>query len=314
MQTPTDMTIQQKRGTRRARLTVLGVFGCVGALGCSSSSAPAAPNDDGPASWGDVYFAPTTSGVTSIPSFFSAGFGDSSHPQPNAYCTTAMVGPCRLSECTAGDFAPNPHAGIISLTSSPSSIEMKRLEDFTVAPEADGNYFAFSPDSPAFGGGETITFSASGGTVPAFTQDLTVPPTMTLTSPTLPADDHLKVSRAGDVVLTWTGGIAGVDMDVGGQDASLRSLYCRVDSIKGTLTLPAAALSQLPAGSELQARSIAHTQVNSGPTWSLSVSLGESSRAIEQHLRDGPSRAVTPTPGMGVGTHGSPGRSANDSS
>lgn len=140
--------------------------------------------------------------------------------------------------------------------------------DVTISPSLGGGYAA-TPVSSLLGG-EQIHIAAAGDTVPAFSADVTAPSALRVNSPTFDATGVITASIQTDLVITLSGGTLGVTMDV---LASTRNgtLSCSVDSQKGQLTIPAAALAALGAGNQF---SLYTTKIAFIPAGDWSISVG----------------------------------------
>jgi hypothetical protein len=109
-----------------------------------------------------------------------------------------------------------------------------------------------TPISP----GDSLTITATGATVPAFSVDLVVPQPVTLTSPD-PAGamsaSGWTISRSRDLPFAWTGGSTGNVRFWVGQSVGATStiIDCEAPASSGSGVIPAAALGYLtpaPAG------------------------------------------------------------------
>lgn len=163
---------------------------------------------------------------------------------PAYLCSEQPAGPCILYRCTPRPGAgtrPAPHAGPIQLTGLTQPL------DFT--PATDGTYpVSILQTTSLWTGGETLTASAPGATVPAFTTTVTTPRRITLSAPTLPTGDWL-IDRAQPLALTWSGATTeDLIVTLGIITIDPVELECVFPASAGTGTLPAAALGLLPAG------------------------------------------------------------------
>jgi hypothetical protein len=161
----------------------------------------------------------------------SAGFGASDG------CTTNSIGPCDLGSCGTATMYPN--AGTLTLTGG--------MQTVTLTPGTDGSYSDASGTTALWNGGETLTITASGGTVPAFSGSLRAPTPITVTGlagaawPTA----MVNVARTTDLVVTWTPASGTVLIGIGNQTSGMTCLF---DASAGTGTIPSQALQMLAAG------------------------------------------------------------------
>jgi hypothetical protein len=184
----------------------------------------------------------------------SAAFWRASVPStaPNP-CEVRTYGACTVATCpsTPADPAPPstaaPDAGAISLTAAAASYT-KTLNPYA----AYGAYETDVDTTVEFLGGESVSFSASGGEIPAFSGTIAMPVPLAITNE-LPARDqngNIPFHVAEDLVLDLSGGLPGVVVQVDGYTGisggpTKSSLHCIFDSEAGTLTIPTAALTPL---------------------------------------------------------------------
>lgn len=173
---------------------------------------------------------PTRGGSASASFYTSAG----------SCSVMETIGPCDVSQCTSGAPAGQMSAGAITITGAQQAI--------TLTPMLDKSYAQFTTmAAPLYAGGASITFSAAGADVPAFSQTLTMPSKTTITSPAEPAT-RLMVARGAEYSLAWSGGGAGiVQVMLFASNPDVR-LFCRFPASGGTGKVPVAALMKLPAG------------------------------------------------------------------
>ena len=124
-------------------------------------------------------------------------------------------------------------------------------------PASDGSYGAATASFDAhFLGQETISFKASGGSVPAFESTLTMPLALLRSDPYVDNSDlqtRLYVPRDRDLAFTWTRGTTGVYFIVTGGAGradgkpGTAALYCAFASELGTGVVRSSLLQQLEA-------------------------------------------------------------------
>lgn len=116
----------------------------------------------------------------------------------------------------------------------------------TLAPDMYSHYTEIHQMQTLFSGGEPLTITASGGEVPAFTEQLTAPSQITITTPPAPTGD-LIIPVAQDFMVGWTGGNGLVQValgNLGGGDL----VVCRFQASAGSGVIPQAMLAQLDNG------------------------------------------------------------------
>lgn len=168
----------------------------------------------------------------------SAGFFDSA----GACTSMQQIGACKLAMCSTSPPTNAASAGTVTIAGAAMPI--------TLAPRGDDTYAQLTVMTSLFSGGESITFSAAGAEVPAFSQALTMPSKATITSPAEPPQDSpfLIVDRTRDFTVAWAGGGSGeLQVSLFGTTGG-PTLTCRFPASAGTATVPSAALMMLPAG------------------------------------------------------------------
>lgn len=206
----------------------------------------------------DAMNAPNTPtrGGTASAGFYASG----------AFCTNmARVESCDFAMCVTTPPAA-VSAGAITITGAAQPIMLM--------PAADKTYNTYMVATPLFAGGETITFAAAGGDVPAFDKTITAPTKTTITAPAEPpsSSPYLAIARASDFTVSWTGGGSGqVQIVLSSPQGDLR-LFCRFDASAGTGKVPSGALLKLPSGTgSFAMASIAQT-VHEAGDWAVDVS------------------------------------------
>jgi len=138
-----------------------------------------------------------------------------------------------------------------------------------ISPNSDGSYTQTSLGTSLLGS-EQIHLNALGGTVPAFSADITVPLVLLVNSPSYDASGVITASVKNDLVIQFSRGAAGVTMEVLATTAA-GTLDCSVDSQKGQLTIPAGALAAFGAGNQFSLLTSGIAEIPAGNSWSVAV-------------------------------------------
>jgi hypothetical protein len=163
-------------------------------------------------------------------------------------CTQTKSGSCTLNRCELGDAgAPTEFsAGTITITGGTLSAPI------TLTYDASTGYSVFSSTTPIYTPGETFNVSAVGADVAAFSgASAAAPSDIVVTSPSGGTGTNLMyaIDESTDLVITWTGGSAGAEVDVNLSNLDDNSLAlsasCMFDAAAGTGTIPMALLTQL---------------------------------------------------------------------
>lgn len=173
----------------------------------------------------------------------SAGFVERPDATPGVY-VESTEGPCVVRVYSALEtFGPKvaESAGNVMIDGGSVGVML--------SPDAMNHYAKQeSTTTNLHAGGDAITVTATGATIPAFTRTLTAPSYIDVTSPAQPADgDPLPIDRTKDLVFGWDGGGAG-DLVVLLGDATT-SMTCKLPTAPGTGAIPAAALAKLAPSS-----------------------------------------------------------------
>jgi hypothetical protein len=200
-----------------------------------------------PSKKGQVVFSAYSSQQAKlIASFSDAPSGTEQH------CQERELDGCSITLCD--DTAPvspavRPSAGTITVT-SPDVSGSAVLE-----PQSDGSYGAPQGKfGAAFLGHEVISVRASGGEVPAFQDELTVPLALLRSEPYVDNSDthtRLLIPSTRDLKLTWTRGAPDVWLILDAKTARVdgmqgtAALYCAFPSESGTGTVRSSLLEQL---------------------------------------------------------------------
>jgi hypothetical protein len=182
-------------------------------------------------------------------------------------CQRTEMGPCAVTDCRVmvdppeqeppvPDPRPAPDAGTVTIRST---------GDFTadLVPDGTGVYGQVGVMGHLLGE-ESVTVTAAGGDVPAFTHTMAYPLLLLLTRPEF--DDvqtEYAVSRADDLVLTWDRGTAahGLQIQTLGSTASLG---CSFPGDAGTGTISSGLLAILDQGAELVLLGVQTEMVTAG--------------------------------------------------
>ncbi len=193
------------------------------------------------------------------------------NPQSSVSCTRMDVGSCSIS-CEATASKGGLDAGRVRVHSDEASF------DVMLAPDDRSTYLSYGVRGVDFHGGEHVSISADGNTVPAFEDEIDYPQLLRVTSAAAPAGQLMAASDQ-DLTLTWDRGIAGVDFVATGAfitaDRVAMSLECSVSSEVGTLTIPAALLSKFPPQGSIELLTVA-SHVVSGSNFDVAITaIGE---------------------------------------
>jgi hypothetical protein len=114
----------------------------------------------------------------------------------------------------------------------------------TTVPFSAG-YSYYTTSGTLFTAGQTLTVSASGSTVPAFSSEsVAAPALVTLTSPT--AAGGYTISTASALSVTWTGGQSGATFQFqGASESGDDSFTCLWNASLGQATVPESILAGL---------------------------------------------------------------------
>ena len=159
----------------------------------------------------------------------------------------------------------------------------------TMSPSTQGGvmdvYSTSSQQAPSFqwSGGDTLTFTASGAAVNAFSGSVVAPALMQDISPAFSTTTPTMVSASSDFTVTWTAGNTGAasGIFVGAMKGMTGdgSISCNSMDSAGSITVPQALLANLTSGDDL---TIVLTRLVSKPvtTGNVSVIIGVSAETL----------------------------------
>jgi hypothetical protein len=249
------VALDDARPRVRVALLALSIAGC-------SDRMSTGPGFSGTQKAGNIYVEQPGMPGTFFAAGIAAAFGETlvpatQVPQATVLEIDAGAGSCivtQLTTPTTGHFTPAVVASVSAGTITLVDGQKSALLIPQVQPLADGGSslgYVLSPASMRFLPGDTLTISASGATVPAFSAEIIVPKAVTLIQPDL-RSSSLTVVRSRDLPVVWTGGGAtgevtfGLNEDVG---ATTTSVSCRSPASTGRAVIPASALGYLTASS-----------------------------------------------------------------
>jgi hypothetical protein len=174
----------------------------------------------------------------------------------------------------AGSPTP-PNAGVISVSGARIPAGTK------LTPGTDGKYPALQQSGlDAWSGGETLSISAVGAEVPAFSGTVTAPaPSVALTSPAISTTQKAEIDRSKALAVAWSGAGAGtltVSATASVPGGGSAVVTCRFDASKGTGQMPTKLLAKLPAGDGGFGASISTTEQVKAGSYTVTL-LGSSS-------------------------------------
>ena len=182
-------------------------------------------------------------------------------------CEHTAMGSCSVTDCQEPAEPPEQEPTELDPTPAPDAgaIQLRSTGDFTADLTAEGNgVYITSTASGTLLGGETVTITAAGGAVPAFTHTMEYPLVMLLTAPAF--DDtqtELVVSHSEDLELTWERGFEGLTLQVQSQSTG-PLLVCSFPSEAGAGTIQSELLSLLDPGTGLLLLGVESDVVNAG--------------------------------------------------
>lgn len=261
------------KSARIAFLVASGLGACI-AMACSSSSSSAPPgslvdasgSDSGSGTVGDEGSTDSPGGLLgggalhlstakTLSTFVAAFTG----PGPGGLtpgCTIEPIGACKLLACASLDAAPPmttppPQLSAGTITATGGLIQGAGL---VLTPDSEAKYPGLSGPGILWTGGETLTFAASGGTVPAFSKTAIAPTFgLSIATPVMTSGTVLNVPRSSDFLIQWQVGsapaVGHLDVLIGSTaSVGSRSLTCSFDVASLSGTIPSATLSRLEAG------------------------------------------------------------------
>lgn len=164
---------------------------------------------------------------------------------PSAELRQTQVGPCTVYQ----GISPPGDGGFLDPSMAGSMHLIIGDEDYSIAESiSDGGVAAGVRGYHAlWQGGELLTFSGSGGELPAWTTTLTAPTSVVWLTPAVD-QDTIPFSATKDNILTWTPGHGYILIAFGDPTTYAPNLpfgYCSFPANTGTAVLPAAAVTAM---------------------------------------------------------------------
>jgi hypothetical protein len=121
----------------------------------------------------------------------------------------------------------------------------------SLPPSSSLTYGTFQSLDVLWAGGETLTFSATGADVPAFTDSIIAPAQMQITSATVmpppsQVDDPI-IDKSQDFTVTWAAPSFGMVEITMSDPVVEHQLRCKFEASAGTATIPSTSLMKLLA-------------------------------------------------------------------
>lgn len=199
-------------------------------------------------------------------------------------CTPTTQGACQLYTCTTSSDSNVDPATLVQA----GDVTIKGLGSDLVLPymSAQSGYFT-SSQGYLWTSSKAATVTVSGSAqVPAFSLGVTTPNPITVTSPVAQigsTGSTYTISRSGDLAVTWTGGVDGtVNVSLSSSDAPAgsASITCMVAANAGTVTVPAAFMSQLGTTGGFVAGVTSYTSDNVGDWLMLFEASSSSAQGV----------------------------------
>lgn len=188
--------------------------------------------------------------TTTVDTMLAGFYASAADRTPGMKPVNETLGPCVVTtyvpDGTAAGSRPSLSAGVITLTGGNGTS--------TITPMSGQYVLGAAPAAgqPYFNPGQTLSFSAAGDVVPAFTATIVAPSVTTLIAPLDKSGSGapLPTSRSTDLVVSFSGGSGKVRAAINGKDANGGSVNVVCTFAASTLNgvIPATALGRLAPG------------------------------------------------------------------
>lgn len=220
--------------------------------------------------FGQVMLQSLLSGTSRVA--VNARFQSGTEPGTETKCTRVTDGSCSASTC---DEAP-ADGGTKTIYASAGTVTITSTEvagTATLEPDATNQYPNLStpPFEQGFVGGEHIQFKASGASVPAFSDELSVPLVLLLSQPLfVKGQPSLDAPRSQDLSLVWTRGVKDVYLYL--TASSLRTdglpgrswVTCQIPSESGSAVIKSSMLQLLAAETQMTLLTVGAKVITAG--------------------------------------------------
>lgn len=221
----------------------------------AATSPDAGRADDGPAvqKFGNVILSESSASMSVAGmsmTVVSAAAVAAFHIDHGNNCVPSVtLGGCEYFDCSASQSSVTRDylfAGTVTIDGLDTAMPLSFNSDTKLYMSSAYTSFLWNSSRPV-----TLTVTGSSD-IPAFTLSTTAPNPIVVTSP-LPDGSAgtlvaYSVSRASDLVVTWSGGVDGevmVTMGGGSEAEASKQIVCTVGATKGTLSVPASLLRKL---------------------------------------------------------------------
>jgi len=186
-----------------------------GGSGGGGTAAGGGSSDSGvPLKYGEIVIVQscsTASGTERCQTSGSGTFATETVTTGNPNCTQSTVDGCLVAQCAISD------GGTVSLMhASAGTLTIGgTLIDGGISLAYDGMGYGLAFMQRAWSGGESVTLSATGATVPAFSaMSLIAPADVAVTSPACASFDCGAISRTEGLTVSWSGASSGVSAGI----------------------------------------------------------------------------------------------------
>jgi hypothetical protein len=174
-------------------------------------------------------------------------------------------GDCRALTCTSAAGTSGVSAGTLTASVDGTMV-------LSAMPAGTSSGYNASGTGMAFTAGQTVSFNATGGLVPAFAGSVTAPEAPVATLPS-------TIARGSDLVLTWNATVMAESVQVAVVPAAPSGpqtlISCRTSAGSGSLTVSSTLLGDLATGSGIVSLSAFNETVVTAGEHSISVTAAQ---------------------------------------
>lgn len=253
-----------------AALAVLGIVGCSSSPGGGSSGTGGGTGTGSGGTepyYGTFNLTAVTEGTTPVFTAIAGFYADTGAPASS--CPGTQSGSCCYIPAGTKSTTPTPvSAGTLTLTDKGASIGQLTFDASSATGYAPIS--SLTTSGLSWSPGDTVSVSATGATVEAFSGSAIAPPNIAGLNPMPSETSPFTVTDASGLTVTWTAGSGDSSLFLALDDASINVITCEVPITAGTLSVPSSLLTHLSGTGSIGIHAQSASSFN-GPNANLAI-------------------------------------------
>jgi hypothetical protein len=201
-------------------------------------------------------------------------------------CTDVAEGPCVITTCPRAGAGGAGGSGGGPVAANAGTLDIAGgLTPLALEPDKDGTYADASGNgAPFFEDAARLEVSAAGDAIPGFSISVEAPLHAALTDPPFDVVDDTVIDRSAALELAWDDGSHELVVELMPRFEQTVVVTCVFDAADGEGTIPAAALSHLPAGEGSFYASTRSQVTDRAGTWEVTFQLIDYAKRPEDNV------------------------------